>query len=281
VSELESPKQQLLALGLVPKRHFGQNFLADPALTARIAELAAANGESVVELGAGLGALTAPLLERAAHVVAVERDRDLLPALRTRFSEALSTGRLELLEADAKAIDPEALLRGRPRPHVLCGNLPYQLTGPLLQLSMRFAAALERVVFLVQLEVAARLSAAPGSADYGALSVFAQAAFDVRRAFVIRRGAFYPQPGVDSAVVVLTPREQRTPETEAFRALVRGAFAKRRKKLRNAWLGVLELDSAALEGAARAAGIDLDARGETLGVQDFWNMAERAEALRK
>jgi 16S rRNA (adenine1518-N6/adenine1519-N6)-dimethyltransferase len=225
--------------------------------------------------------LTAPLIERAAHVVAVERDRDLLPPLRARFADALAAGRLELLEADAKAIDPEALLRGRARPHVLCGNLPYQLTGPLLQLSMRSASVLERVVFLVQLEVAARLSALPGSSDYAALSVFTQAAFEVRRAFVIRRGAFYPQPGVDSAVVVLTPRAEPIFETDTFRSFVRAAFAKRRKKLRNAWQGVLDLDAEALATAARAANIDLDARGETLDVAQFRNMAEQAEATRK
>ena len=184
-----SPKSQLSARGLSPKRHFGQNFLADQGLARRIAELALPDGGSVLELGAGLGALTRPLLERAGHVIAVERDRDLVPALNEDFAADIEAGRLQVLEADAKAVDANALLAPLPRPHVLCGNLPYQITGPLIELAVHAAHGLDRVVFLVQLEVGNRLAAPPDSEDYGALSVFTQAAFTVSRALVIRRGA--------------------------------------------------------------------------------------------
>jgi 16S rRNA (adenine1518-N6/adenine1519-N6)-dimethyltransferase len=262
------PKAELTSRGLRPKREFGQNFLADEHLCRRIAELVPA-GAAVVELGAGLGALTAPLLERASYLVAVERDRDLVPALHELFAGAISAGRLRVEEADAKTIDVNGLLANAARPHVLAGNLPYQISGPLLQMAIGLAGSLERVVFLLQLEVADRLAAAAGSDQYGALSVFAQAAFDVSRAFVIRRGAFYPQPTVDSAVVVLTPRPVRVLETEPFRTLVRRAFQARRKKLRNAWDGLGDLGA-----AAARAGVDLDARGETLDVAAFARMAE-------
>jgi len=267
----ESPKAALGRLGLAPKKHFGQCFLADRGIAARIAELATPGGGTVIELGAGLGALTRPLLERAEHVVAVERDRDLVPALRTTLADAVDAGRLTVLEADAKTIDVAALLAGRPAPHVLAGNLPYQITGPLLTLATRAARILDRVVYLVQLEVAARLAAGPREADYGALSVFVQAAFDVERPLVVRRGAFYPQPNVDSALVVLTPRRAPIEETETFSALVRAAFAGRRKKLGNAWKALAPRE--ALTSAASRAGIDLERRGEELDVGAFARMA--------
>lgn len=275
-----SPKSQLGLRGLSPKRHFGQNFLADQGLCARIAELAAPGGGSVLELGAGLGALTRPLLLRASHVLAVERDRDLVPVLNDDFAAEIAEGRLVVLEADAKSVEPAALLAAFPRPHALCGNLPYQITGPLIELAVHASAGLERVVFLVQLEVANRLAAAPASEDYGALSVFTQAAFEVQRALVVRRGAFYPQPGVDSAVVLLTPRAQPTAETGTFRALVHAAFAQRRKQLGNAWRGVLGLTLDQLVLAAERAGITLSARGETLSVADFARMAAMVEDVR-
>lgn len=273
------PKAQLAARGLLPKKHFGQNFLRDRSIAARIAELATTPpGGTVVELGAGLGALTAPLLERAAHVVAVERDRDLIPALGQTFAEALSQGRLQIVEADAKQVDPGALGGAHPRPHVLAGNLPYNITGPLLTLATANASKLDRVVYLVQLEVADRVAATPGSEAWGALSVFVQAQFAPKRALVVRRGAFHPQPNVDSAVLVLDPLPAPVPETDAFRALVRAAFAQRRKKLVNAWRGVRGQESGAIAAAAERASIDLDLRGEVLSVADFARMARELEA---
>jgi 16S rRNA (adenine1518-N6/adenine1519-N6)-dimethyltransferase len=274
-TDTSSPKAQLERLGLRPKRSFGQNFLADAHLCGRIAALATTPpGGVVAEIGSGLGALTAPLLERAARVYAIERDRELLPALAERHAEAMASARLTLLEADAKTVNVGGLLAEGPRPRVLAGNLPYQITGPLLERAAALARQLERCVFLVQLEVADRIVAAPGSKTYGALSVFLQAQYAVERAFVVRRGAFYPQPGVDSAVVVLDPLELPiAEETAAFRAVVRAAFGQRRKTLRNAWSGLDFGASTDLESAARRAGIDLGARGESLSPAAFGRMA--------
>ncbi|MCC6213894.1 MAG: ribosomal RNA small subunit methyltransferase A [Polyangiaceae bacterium] len=266
--------------GLRPKKRFGQCFLADTGLAARIAELAAPGPPgTVVEIGAGLGALTRPLLERAQHVAAIERDRDLVPLLRQDFSVALGAGRLHLVEADALGVDWPALAAGRPAPHTLAGNLPYSITGALLERAVEGSAAFERCVFLVQLEVADRLVAPAGHPAYGALSVFVGAPFVARRAFIVRRGAFQPQPGVDSAVVVLERRERAlTAETSTFRALVRAAFAQRRKTLRNAWGRLEHHPAAAIERSARAAGVRLDARGETLDVAAFARMAASLDA---
>ena len=273
---LRSPKAQLESRGLRAKRHFGQNFLADENLAQRIADLVPV-GASVVELGAGLGALTRPLLTRAGYLVAVERDRDLVPALGELFAAEIAQGKLRVEEADAKTVSVTALLEGKPRPYVLAGNLPYQISGPLLEAAVHMAGEVELVVFLLQLEVVDRLVAAPDTEHYGALSVFVQAAFEVTRALVIRRGAFYPQPEVDSAVVVLGPRGTRVAETPAFRSLVRGAFQKRRKKLRNAWEGTAGRSREELAACALRAGIDLDLRGETLSVADFARMAAELE----
>jgi len=263
-SKTRDPRAVLREAGLVPKRSFGQSFLVAPDVARRIAEAAVPDVEvgsaTVVEIGAGTGALTCQLAERAKHVVAIERDRDLVPILRASLPE-----NVEVVEADAKAHD-------YGRGIVLAGNLPYQLTGPLLERAVA-SEGLVRAVFMVQDEVADRLLARPGTKQYGALTVFVRAAFDVGRLLRVGAASFYPRPEVTSAVVVLTPRRDRIEETERFRALVHAAFAKRRKTLRNAWRGLGPDD--VIEEAARRAGISLDARGETLSVEQFAAMDRR------
>jgi len=269
---------------LSPKKSFGQNFLISDHVLRAIATACVPDAEQgkarVVELGAGLGALTSLLVARAAKVVAVERDRDLVPLLTRELAPAIDTGILHVLEADAQGIDVLALL-GEPEAgsaRVLCGNLPYQITGRLLQLATTHAAHVDRVVFMVQDEVADRLIASPSSKEYGALTVFTRAAFDVSRLMKVSRGSLHPPPDVTSSVVVLKPlRPARAEETDAFRALVKGAFAMRRKTLRNAWSS---LGPEAVARAAEAAGVSLDARGETLGVEQFAAMAAALRASR-
>ncbi len=272
--------ERLRALGIRPKKSFGQNFLVDPRAALAIAEAATTPpGGSVLEIGPGLGALTRPLLERAARVVAIERDRDLVPALSTDLGEAIASGKLVVLEADALKVDWLETLGAGPPPRVVAGNLPYAITGPLVERVTRLAGEIDRAVLMVQLEVAERLAAPAGGEAYGALSVFVQAAFTVRKLLTVRAGAFYPRPDVDSAVVVLTPdRPPRAAETEAFRQAVRAAFATRRKTLRNAWRGLYGWDRAELERRASEAGISLEARGETLAVEDFARLASLAPA---
>lgn len=265
---MSDPRAVLRRSGLAPKRSFGQNFLVSPHAVQAIAEACTPEaGLNVVELGAGTGVLTRALASRAARVVAVERDRDLVPVLREELGELPN---VEVVEGDAGAVDPSALA---PEPRVLAGNLPYQITGRLLELATQHASALARAVFMVQLEVAARLAASPGTKEYGALTVFVGAAFRVTKLFEVSPGSFYPPPEVTSAVVLLEPRRPRiTEETETFRALVKGAFGARRKTLRNAWSRVGE--AARIAAAAEASGIRLDARGETLDVEAFARMAK-------
>lgn len=285
---IPSPQKLLSEFGLSPKHSFGQNFLSDPNLTAKLAALAAPDaGTCVLEIGAGLGALTDALLERGCWVTAVERDRDLVPALGRIFETQVASGHLVILEGDAKTLDWNSALeavRARAgqtaqRP-VVSGNLPYQITGPLLRKTVELGGRIARAVYLVQKEVADRLVATENSKEYGALTVFVRAQFQVERALVIKAGAFVPKPRVDSAVVVLTPSEgPACPETPAFREVVKAAFSARRKTLRNAWKGVLP--SEILSEAAESCGIDLNVRGETLSVREFSAFAERVSFLRE
>ena len=257
-------------MSIAPKKRFGQNFLTEPRTARLIAEAATTpEGGTVLEIGPGTGALTAPLLSRA-RVIAIERDPDLLPGLRERFAPDIDSGRLTLIEGDATTIDWPPLLSPGPRPHTLAGNVPYLITGRLIELATACADALDAVVFMVQKEVADRLCAAPGTKDYGALTVFTQAAFKIERILTVRAGSFFPRPAVDSAVVRFTPeRPRRALETDAFRAAVKAAFGMRRKTLRNAWRDLLGWSDAEIAARAEAAGIDLTARGETLSVEQF------------
>ncbi len=271
------PRVVLREAGLRPKRSFGQNFLVAGSIATAIAEACVHDDEvgraRVVEIGAGTGTLTRLLAPRARSVAAIERDRDLVPLLER---ELAAEAGVRVVEGDAQTVDLVALL-GAPEggsPRVLCGNLPYAITGPLLRRTMEHASHLDRAVFMVQDEVAERLGARPGTKEWGALTVFVRAAFDVRRVLRAPPGAFHPPPEVSSAVVELVPvNPPRATETGRFRALVRGAFGARRKTLRNAWSKVAP-DAAALEAAAALAGISLAARGETLDVEAFARMAD-------
>ncbi len=283
------PRTVLREAGLRPKKSFGQNFLVAEGLARAIAEACVPLGEQgrarVVEIGAGTGALTRLLADRARSVVAIERDRDLVPLLASELAGRHDPGSAEawsspgdgvqVLEADAQSADLPALLgpEDPESPRVLCGNLPYAISGPLLRLAVGAAPHLERVVFMLQDEVADRLVASPGTKAWGSLSVFIRAAYDVRRLLRAPPGAFHPPPDVTSAVVTLVPlRPPLAEETDAFRAVVRAAFGSRRKTLRNAWSSLAPSD--ALARAAAAAGVSLDARGETLDVAAFARMAK-------
>jgi 16S rRNA (adenine1518-N6/adenine1519-N6)-dimethyltransferase len=274
-----APGKLLSAWNLTPKHHFGQNFLCNPEITEKIAErVIQGNGGTAIEIGAGLGALTSPLLKRATRVIAIERDRDLVPILNSLFADAIGEARLTILEQDAKTTDYARLFSTEPAPYFLAGNLPYQLTGPLLRRTVELAKIVHRVVFMVQLEVAARLCAAPGTRAYGALSVFGQACFSIERLWVIKPGAFFPQPKVDSAVIEFIPRHPAiAEETSLFRAVVQAAFSQRRKKLRNAWGQLPNVSAAQLQLAASRCDVDLNERGEMLDVAAFARMTQELE----
>jgi 16S rRNA (adenine1518-N6/adenine1519-N6)-dimethyltransferase len=256
--------------GLTAKRSLGQHFLLDLNLTARIARAAGdLAGVNVIEIGPGPGGLTRALLEAgAARVIAVERDERCAAALEELA--AIHPGRLSLVVGDALALDAAALA---PPPRKIVANLPYNIATPLLIGWLRRIAAFESLTLMFQKEVVDRLTAAPGSRDYGRLSILAQWLAEVRREFNIAREAFTPPPKVASSVVTLRPRKAPVAEAswDALEAVTAAAFGQRRKMLRVS-LKPLGIDLAAL-------GIDPTARAENLTVEQFCALA-RAHAAR-
>ena len=210
------------------RRRLGQHFLSDPRLLSRIADaLEAGPGDTVLEIGPGLGGLTAPLRERAGRVIAIEKDRDLVPDLRSRFPN------VEVIEGDALEVDWHGIARTTRGPFLVTGNIPYNITSPLLDKAL-LPPPPSRIVFLVQKEVAERVAARPGTEAYGALTIGVQAVARVERLFTVPAGAFTPSPKVDSAVLRLTPLHEplvSDAQRESFRVLVVGLFGFRRKQL--------------------------------------------------
>jgi 16S rRNA (adenine1518-N6/adenine1519-N6)-dimethyltransferase len=260
-------------LGIRPTKTLGQNFVIDPNTVRRIVRTAELSPDDhVVEVGPGLGSLTLALLPEVATVTAVEVDPVLaaeLPATVERHAPAY-VGRLSVVTADALRLES---LPGEP-PTALVANLPYNVSVPVLLTMLERFPSLQRVLVMVQSEVADRLAAPPGSRTYGVPSVKAAWYADVRRAGPVGRTVFWPAPNVDSGLVALTrraPPATTASRTEVF-AVVDAAFAQRRKTLRAAlagWAG----SPAAAETALRAAGLDPKIRGEALGVADFARLA--------
>ena len=265
--------------GIRPTKQWGQNFVVDGNTVRRIVRVAGVGaGDTVVEVGPGLGSLTLALLPVVDRVVAVEVDPVLagaLPATVATHAPALA-GRLEVVHADALAVRE---LPG-PAPTALVANLPYNVSVPVVLRFLELFPSLRTILVMVQLEVAERLAAPPGSRTYGVPSVKAAWYADVRLAGQVSRSVFWPVPNVDSGLVMLTRREP--PVTTATRdevfACVDAAFAQRRKTLRAAlapWAG----SPAAAEAALVAAGVEPRTRGEQLDVAAFAAIAAaRADA---
>jgi len=249
------------------RKRFGQHFLHDPGVIGRIvAAIDPQPGERLVEIGPGLGALTLPLLERCGRMEVVEIDRDVIPALRRHCAGA---GELIVHEADVLAFDFAALHGGGPALRV-CGNLPYNISTPLLFHLLEARAVIADMHFMLQKEVVERMAAKPGGKEYGRLTVMLAAVCRVELLFRVGRGAFNPPPAVDSAVVRITPHAGEPfplPDPGRYAKLVCAAFSMRRKTLRNSLRGLV--GAAAFE----AAGIDPGRRAETLSAAEFAKLA--------
>jgi 16S rRNA (adenine1518-N6/adenine1519-N6)-dimethyltransferase len=223
-------------------------------------------GERLVEIGPGRGALTLPLLERCGRLEAIEIDRELVPLLCQR---AAGRGELVVHEADVLDVDFRALAGPGP-PLRVCGNLPYNISTPLLFHLLDSRAAIADMHFMLQKEVVDRIVASPGGKSYGRLTVMLAAACQATALFRVGRGAFDPPPAVDSAVVRLVPHARppfELADTGRFARVVAAAFSMRRKMLRNSLRGVVDA------GRFDAAGIDADRRPETLSPAEFARLA--------
>ncbi len=246
------------------RKRFGQNFLADASVVRRIVEAVDPRpGDNVVEIGPGLAALTGDLVARAGRISAVEIDRDLAARLRERFGpDALALHEADALEFDFRSLGPD--LR-------IVGNLPYNISSPLLFRFADIAGFVRDIHVMLQREVVARMTAAPATSDYGRLTVMLQATFRIERLMIVPPGAFRPAPKVESAVARLVPLGDGAPrigDPALFARVVAAAFMQRRKTLRNA------LSSVCTTQAMERAGVDPSARGETLSVADFVRLTD-------
>jgi len=250
-----------------PRKGLGQHFLHDPAVIARILdEIDPQPGDAVVEIGGGQGALTRPLLERLDHLDVIEADRRLVPVLR-RLAPA---DRLAVHEADALRFDLESL-GAEPRSLRVVGNLPYNISTPLIFRFLKYRHLIRDLHVMLQKEVADRIAAGPGSKSYGRLTIMLAAWTDIEPCFDIGPGAFNPPPRVRSTVIRINPRtEPKFPiaDETAWEQLVALAFTMRRKTMRRILKGILTEDE--------IRGIDLDpgARPETLAPADFARLSE-------
>ena len=271
----------------VPRKRFGQHFLHDQGILRRIVEaIAPQPGDRLVEIGPGEGALTLPLLRAARHMTAIELDRDLIASLGER---AAAVGDLTIIGADVLTVDFTALAGGDARigpsrPSMasgtlallrIVGNLPYNISTPILFHCLEHAAAIRDMHFMLQKEVVERMAAPPGSKTYGRLSVMLQLRCTVEPLFKVPPGAFRPPPKVDSAIVRLTPLPAHAlPEADArlIDRVVRAAFGQRRKTLGNA------LREVATIAQIEAAGIDPRVRAEQLAPAAFVALARSIAA---
>lgn len=249
------------------RKRFGQNFLHDPHVIQRIVKsIRPREGQHMVEIGPGEGALTRELLPILGQLDVVELDRDLIPLLESKFA---TLGELRVHQADALKFDFCQLSPGPAQLRVV-GNLPYNISTPLLFHLLDMSHCIQDMHFMLQKEVVQRITAKPGSGQYGRLSVMMQYHCQTEMLFTVGPGAFRPAPRVDSAIVQLTPYRQPPVEVDPviLAQLVTRAFGQRRKTLRNNLKGLLDT------GAIEAQGIDPGVRPECLSLEEFARLAQ-------
>ena len=261
------------------KRSLGQNFLVDPNLQRKIIEAVDPGpDETVVEIGPGRGALTRPLAERAGRLVAIELDDDLAADLAREFRDVAS---VDVVHRDV--LDVSIADFGEPSTLKVVGNIPYNITSPIIFHLLERDARPASIVLMIQREVADRLLAEPGTPEYGALTVGVQTVASVERLFHVGRGAFRPAPKVDSTVIRITPHRPpplSAAEERDVRALTRASFAWRRKQLQKTLRTAPEyaLTADDVQRVAAETGIDLDRRPESLSPAEIANLARTLRA---
>ncbi len=270
---MTSPRELLGGWNIRAKKKLGQVFLADPNTANRIVARAGVGPENIVlEIGAGLGALTLPAARAAGRVVAVEKDEQLAQLLSTEL-RIQRISNVEIIREDFLHLDLHEVARRYPLPLLVMGNLPYNISSQILVKLIRCRNLVSRAVLMFQKELAQRLTAQPGGKDYGRLTVMLRYSAEVRSLAVVAANAFYPKPKIDSEVLEIefNPSTNRRVADEQFLfEVVKASFGRRRKTLKNALVGS-ELNAAketVLEALAEAA-IDPSRRAETLSVEEF------------
>ena len=275
---MTSPQTILKAWNLRARKELGQNFLREPTLAESIVNLAAIGHQDLVlEIGAGLGAVTIPAARRARRVIAVEKDRQLVPLLQ---AELLAHGlqHVQVMETNILTLDLNRLAEQEGQPFVVIGNLPYNISSQVMVKLITERRSVRRAVLMFQKELADRLCAGPGNRTYGRLSVLLQYCAEMKVLREIKAEMFYPKPKVGSTVLQIDFKARIEPQVSDEALMIRvvqAAFGQRRKTLRNALAGgLLPLGSAGAVAVLEAAVIDPQRRAETLSVADFVRLTD-------
>ncbi|OQX20872.1 MAG: ribosomal RNA small subunit methyltransferase A [Desulfobacteraceae bacterium IS3] len=280
---MTSPRTLLTAWNLKPKKHLGQNFLSDPSTSEMIANRSEiSSDDAVLEIGAGLGALTIPLARMARKVYAVEKDRQLTDLLKTELLVNQISNAV-LIQENILNMDIAELAQNEGRKLVVMGNLPYNISSQILVQLIHSRKAVKRAVLMFQKELADRITASSGCKDYGRLTVMLAYCADIRKLANIGANLFFPKPKVDSQVLEIKFKEMpdvSVNDEDFFFRVIKAAFGQRRKTLRNALAGSeLEIDTDTASRALEAAGIDPSRRAETLTVAEFAVLGNRLGAM--
>jgi len=276
--ELRRVKDALAERGLSPRKRFGQNFLVREEIAERIVEHCHLHDDDVVvEIGPGAGALTPRIARRVRHVIAVEKDVGLVAFLR---EDLAATPRLEIVEGDFLEFDlAAAAAEHGVAKLVVVGNIPYNVTTPILERVFEQRGVVRSAVLLVQKEYAERLGAAAGTPEYGSLTLFARYHALLEPLMTLKASAFWPKPDVDSRLVRFFLRDHppvEVPSEALLFRIIRGSFQMRRKQLLNTLEAALEISKTDVERVCRQAGIDARRRGETLTLEEFAKLARAA-----
>ncbi len=270
---MTSPRTLLSAWTLSPKKQFGQNFLSDPKTAEMIVSRSGISKEDIVlEIGAGLGALTVPLALAAEKVYAVEKDINLLPLLRSELL-AKNIDNVSIMNENILDTDIESTAAKHGRKIVVIGNLPYNISSQVLVKLINQRSCLSRAVLMFQKELSERICAKPGCKDYGRISVMLRYCADIGKIADIKASLFFPKPKIDSQIIEI--RFKESPDFPAddekfFFSVIKAAFGKRRKTLKNSLSGSeLGIDAQTAVSALNSAGIDPARRAETLTVEEF------------
>lgn len=282
---MTSPRTLLTAWNLQAKKQLGQNFLSDANVARQIVKHAALTGHQVVlEIGAGLGAITLPAAAAARRLIAVDKDQQLIGLLR---AELLTAGidNVEIREADILRLDLKAIASEAAQPLVVMGNLPYNISSQVIVQLIHARSQVDRAVLMLQKEMAQRICAGPGSKTYGRLSVMLQYCAEARELMQVKAAQFFPPPKVDSTVIGIrftSPPPFPADDEALLFQVIKAAFGKRRKTLRNALSkSDLQLDAATCEQLLFRAGLDPTRRAETLSVEEFVRLSNGLAAKQK
>jgi len=274
---MTSPKRLLSSTGLRPKKKLGQNFLTDPTTAETIVSRSEITNKDVaLEIGAGLGALTVPLARAAGKVYAVEVDHAIIPLLETELKNK-AIENVTILKQNILKADINSLAEIENRKLTVFGNLPYNISSQILIRLIRFRDNISRCILMFQKELAHRMSSGPGSREYGRITVILRYCGNIRSLAQVNPAVFYPKPSVDSEVLEITFKaasELHAIDEEILFQVIKAAFSKRRKTLKNALAGSDLFDDADRAKAMLiAAGIDPIRRAETLSVEEFVRLA--------